>query len=104
MLSIETSGFGQSEGDRGLRPPDVALGRRLGIGTTGELVGSWHKKLRFHYFIHHHPHGYKCSLFIGLNYSLTEFVTMPLNCYSTFLEYSATGLLFVGQSCHTVSK
>ena len=51
-----------------------------------------------------HLHGYKCSLFIGLNYFLTEFITIPLNCYSTFLEYSATSLSFVGQSCHTVFK
>ena len=29
---------------------------------------------------------------------------MPLNYYSTFLEYSAASLLFAGQSCHTVSK
>ena len=29
---------------------------------------------------------------------------MPLNCYSTFLEYSATSLSFAGQSCHTVFK
>ena len=29
---------------------------------------------------------------------------MPLNCYSTFLEYAATSLLFAGQSCHTVFK
>jgi len=49
-------------------------------------------------------HGYKCPLFIGLNYHITEFITMPLNCYSTFLEYSAASLLFAGQSCHTVSK
>jgi len=32
----------------GLRPSGVALGRRLGIGVTGELVGSWHEKLGFH--------------------------------------------------------
>ena len=49
-------------------------------------------------------HGYKCPLFIGLNYHITEFITMPLNYYSTFLEYSAASLLFAGQSCHTVSK
>ena len=29
---------------------------------------------------------------------------MPLNYYSTFLEYSASSLLFAGQSRHTVSK
>ena len=29
---------------------------------------------------------------------------MPLNYYSTFLEYSAASLLFAGQSRHTVSK
>ena len=46
--------------------------------------------------------GYKCPIFIGLNYYLTEFITMPLNCYSTFLEYSVASLLFAGQSCHTV--
>ena len=48
------------------------------------------------------PHGYKCPIFIGLNYCITEFITMPLNCYSTFLEYSVASLLFAGQSCHTV--
>ena len=45
---VETSGFGQCGGDWGLRPSGVALGRRLGIGSTGELVGSWHKELGFH--------------------------------------------------------
>jgi len=48
IVLVETSGFGQREGDRGLRPPGVALGRRLGIGTVGERVGSWHEKLGFH--------------------------------------------------------
>ena len=49
-------------------------------------------------------HGYKCSLFIGLNYFMTEFITMPLNCYSILLEYSTASLSFVGQSYHTVSE
>ena len=53
--NVETSGFGQREGDRGLRPPGVTLGRRLGKGTIGELVGSWHEKVGFHSFIHHPP-------------------------------------------------
>lgn len=27
---------------------------------------------------------------------MTEFITKPLNCYSTFLEYSVASLLFAG--------
>ena len=48
FVFVETSGLRQRGGDRGLRPPSVALRRGLGIGTTGGRVGNWHGKLRFH--------------------------------------------------------
>ena len=85
----------------------VGLGRRLGIRTTKGRAVSKGKTQKTMVSLIRSPtnlHGYKCSLFIGLNYHITEFITMPLNCYSTFLEYSAASLLFAGQSCHTVSK
>ena len=45
---VETRGLRQCGGDWDLRPSGVAFGRRLGIGSTGEFVGSWHKELGFH--------------------------------------------------------
>ena len=85
----------------------IGLGRRLGIRTIGGIVVSKGMMRETMVSLTRSPinlHGYKCPLFIGLNYHITEFITMPLNCYSTFLEYSAASLLFAGQSCHTVSK
>ena len=85
----------------------VGLGRRLGIRTIRGRVVSKGMTRKTMVSLTRSPinlHGYKCPLFIGLNYHITEFITMPLNCYSTFLEYSAASLLFVGQSCHTVFK
>ena len=85
----------------------VGLGRRLGIRTIGGRVVSKGMIRKTMVSLIRPPtnlHGYKCPLFIGLNYYITEFITMPLNCYSTFLEYSAASLLFAGQSCHTVFK
>ena len=85
----------------------IGLGRRLGIRTIRGRVVSKGVTRKTMVSLSRSPtnlHGYKCPLFIGLNYHITEFITMPLNCYSTFLEYSAASLLFVGQSCHTVFK
>jgi len=85
----------------------AGLGRRLGIRGAGGIVESKGMAREVKVSLIHSPtnlRGYKCPLFIGLNYHITEFITMPLNCYSTFLEYSAASLLFAGQSCHTVSK
>ena len=85
----------------------VGLGRRLGIRMIRGRVVSKGMTRKTMVSLTRSPtnlHGYKCPLFIGLNYHITEFITMPLNCYSTFLEYSVASLLFAGQSCHTVSK
>ena len=83
----------------------VGLGWRLGMEMTRGRVSSKGMTRKARVSLIRPPtnfHGYKCPLFIGLNYYITEFITMLLNCYSTFLEYSAASLLFVGQSCHTV--
>ena len=85
----------------------VGLGQRLGMEMTRGRVSSKGMTLEAMVSLIRPPtnlHGYKCPLFIGLNYHITEFITMPLNYYSTFLEYSAASLLFAGQSCHTVFK
>ena len=85
----------------------VGLGRRLGIRTIRGRVESKGMTRKAMVSLIRPPtnfHDYKCPLFIGLNYYITEFITMPLNCYSTFLEYSAASLSFAGQSCHTVSE
>ena len=85
----------------------AGLGRRLGIRMIGGRVvskGTIRKTMVSFIRPPTNLHGYKCPLFIGLNYHITEFITMPLNCYSTFPEYSAASLLFAGQSCHTVFK
>ena len=85
----------------------VGLGRRRRVRATGGIVGSKGMAREVRVSLIHPPtnlHGYKCPLFIGLNYHIIEFITMPLNYYSTFLEYSAASLLFAGQSRHTVSK
>ena len=85
----------------------AGLGRRHGVRATGGIVESKGMAREVKVPLIHSPtnlHGYKCPLFIGLDYHIIEFITMPLNCYSTFLEYSAASLLFAGQSCHTVSK
>ena len=85
----------------------IGLWRRLGIRTTGGIVVSKGMTRKTMVSLTRSPtklHGYKCPLFIGLDYHIIEFITMPLNCYSTFLEYSAASLLLAGQSCHTVSK
>ena len=85
----------------------VGLGRRLGKEMTRGRVSSKGMTRKARVSLIRPPtafHGYKCPIFIGLNHYITEFITMPLNCYSTFLEYSAASLLFAGQSCHTVSE
>ena len=85
----------------------IGLGRRLGIRTIGGIVVSKGMTRKIMVSLTRSPtnlHGYKCPLFMGLDYHIIEFITMPLNCYSTLLEYSAASLLFVGQSCHTISK
>ena len=83
----------------------AGLGRRLGVRATGGIVESKGMARKAMVSLIHpstNRLGYKCPIFIGLNYYLTEFITMSLNCYSTFLEYSVASLLFAGQSSHTV--
>ena len=77
----------------------VGLRRRLGVRTIRGRVVSKGMTRKAMVSLIRPPtnlHGYKCPLFIGLNYHIIEFITMPLNCYSTFLEYFAASLLFVG--------
>ena len=77
----------------------AGLGRRLGVRATGGIVESKGMAREAKVSLIHPPTTSMVTsvpLFIGLNYHITEFITMPLNYYSTFLEYSAASLLFAG--------